>query len=108
LNQYLQRLSAIDLPITGLTLTSPLKMHVVKNYQARRNIINSAQSANVLMLDNNISVLETTDDTGLNLILKKENIEVKAKTVAIIGCGCSGRIAAYTLDKLGAKVTLFI
>lgn len=107
LNQYLQRLSAIDLPITGLTLTSPLKMHVVKNYQARRNIINSAQSANVLMLDNNISVLETTDDTGLNLILKKENIEVKAKTVAIIGCGCSGRIAAYMLDKLGAKVTLF-
>lgn len=107
LNDYLHRLSAVGLPIVGLTVTSPLKADLYKEYQSRREIISSTQSANVLMLEDNRFVLETTDDIGINLLLKQKNICVKGKKVAVIGCGCSGRIAAYAINKQGAHVTLF-
>ena len=107
LSSFLKRCTSIDLPIKGLTVTAPLKAIIHGEYPGARSIVQTTHSANVLMVKDGQTLVETTDDIGLDYILKQQNITVKGKHIAVLGSGCSGRIAAYTLSKQGAHVTLF-
>ncbi|WDE08023.1 hypothetical protein SG34_014680 [Thalassomonas viridans] len=107
LDNYISRLAAINLPLRGLTVTAPLKATIGRHYPTTRELVKRACSANVLKVDNDQIQVDTTDDVGLTLLLEQHNISVKGKRVAVLGCGCSGRIAAKTLHEQGAEVTLF-
>ncbi len=107
LDKYIFRLKNIGLPIQGLTINAPLKGTVNTAYNASRAIIEKTRSANVLVMKNGEGVVDTTDDLGLIHVLEQHQISVLGKRVAIIGCGCSGRVAAYTLRGLGAEVVLY-
>jgi 3-dehydroquinate dehydratase/shikimate dehydrogenase len=107
LHNHMARLAAIDLPILGLTVTAPLKAIINTAFNANRAVVEQAQSANVLILRDDETVVETTDDSGLVKVIEQHNITVKGKRIAVIGCGCSGRVSAYTLTTMGAQVTLF-
>ncbi|WDE14283.1 shikimate dehydrogenase family protein [Thalassomonas haliotis] len=107
LDNYISRLAAINLPLRGLTVTAPLKGNISQNYPASRELVKRTCSANILKVDNDQIQVDTTDDVGLTLLLEQHNIHISGKRVAILGCGCSGRIAAQTLHEQGAEVTLF-
>ncbi|NQZ06634.1 MAG: hypothetical protein HRT35_05665 [Algicola sp.] len=107
LHNHMARLAAIDLPILGLTVTAPLKAIIHTAFNANRAVVEQAQSGNVLIQRDDKMVVETTDDAGLTKVLEQHNITVKGKRIAVIGCGCSGRVSAYTLTTMGALVTLF-
>ena len=107
LDTCISRLAAINLPLRGLTVTAPLKGNISENYPASRELAKRACSANVLKVDNEQIQVDTTDDVGLTLLLEQHDINIQGKRVAVLGCGCSGRIAAKTLYVQGAEVTLF-
>ncbi|WP_281557586.1 hypothetical protein [Thalassomonas sp. RHCl1] len=107
LDNYISRLAAINLPLRGLTVTAPLKGSISQNYPASRELVKRTCSANVLKVDNDQIQVDTTDDVGLTLLLEQHNVEISGKRVAVLGCGCSGRIVAQTLYEQGAEVTLF-
>jgi 3-dehydroquinate dehydratase/shikimate dehydrogenase len=107
LQQIIDGLSALGIPLKGLTTTSPLKELISGNYRAHRPIVERAQSANVLRLDEHNGYAETTDDQGLLSILHKHSIEVAGQQIAVLGCGGSGRVAAWVVSELGGRVTLF-
>ena len=107
LEGFINRLNAIDLPIRGLTITGPMKAELCASHAFARTVVNKAQSANVLVIKNGQVMLNTTDDIGLKKVLENNSIEVVGKKVALIGCGSSGRVAAYTLKKMGADVVLY-
>jgi shikimate dehydrogenase len=107
LRNYISRLREVGLPIQGLTINAPLKGTINTVYDASRAIVEKTQSANVLVMKNGECIVDTTDDLGLIHVLKQHKITVMRKRVAVIGCGCSGRVAAYTLSELGAQVVLY-
>ena len=107
LDMYISRLAAINLPLRGLTVTAPLKGSISEHYPASRELAKRACSANVLKVDNDQIQVDTTDDVGLALLLEQHDIDIQGKQVAVLGCGCSGRIAAKTLYVQGAEVTMF-
>ena len=107
LRNYISRLREVGLPIQGLTINAPLKGTVNTVYNASRAIIEKTHSANVLVMKNGECIADTTDDLGLTHVLEQHKITVMRKRVAVIGCGCSGRVAAYTLSALGAQVVLY-
>jgi len=107
LSNTIRRLKIIDLPIKGLTITGPMKAKLNRLYHARRDIINRAASANVMIIKNGKTLLDTTDDTGLIRVIKRQNIQISGKKIAVIGCGSSGRVAACTLRDSGADVVLY-
>jgi 3-dehydroquinate dehydratase/shikimate dehydrogenase len=107
LQQIIGALNALGMPLKGLTTTAPLKESISGNYPAHRPIVERAQSANVLRLDDPDGYAETTDDQGLLSILCKHSIDVAGKKIAVLGCGGSGRVAAWVVSELGGRVTLF-
>jgi len=101
-----QRLDSIDLPLNGLTVTSPHK-------EAARSVATSAtaasmmaDSSNILLRNNGWWNADTTDPDIVYFASQERSVKVRDKRAAVIGCGGAGRAIATALIKSGAAVTL--
>jgi len=101
-----QRLDSIDLPLNGLTVTSPHK-------EAARSVATSAtaasmmaDSSNILLRNNGWWNADTTDPDIVYFASRERSVCVRNKRAAVIGCGGAGRAIATALIKSGAAVTL--
>jgi len=98
---------AVGLKIVGLTCVSPYKEKGIKYVDIIDNpLIAASKAGNLLVKQDKLWLAKTTDSLGVLNGLKEKNIPIAKLTIAVIGCGGTGRTIAAALKKEGAAVTL--
>lgn len=99
-------LESLNMPIKGLTVTSPYKEAALSMAGTVSPTARRAESANILVRNNGSWKADTTDPEIVFKAQSERGVQLKQKRAAVIGCGGAGRVMAATLDGFGAGVTL--
>lgn len=99
-------LDGLGLPLSGLTVTAPLKEVGLAMADSAGPTARAAGSANALIRRDGRWRAESTDASGTAVLLRQAAVAVDGRKVAVIGCGGAGRAAATVLLARGAQVTL--
>lgn len=99
-------LESLNMPIKGLTVSSPHKEAALLTTRRVSPMSQRAESANILVRDNGSWRADTTDPEVVFMAHRKRGVQMKQKRAAVIGCGGAGRAIATALDQSGAGVTL--
>lgn len=101
-----KQLDTFGFPINGMTVASP---HKEEAFLTARNIsamVQQTQAANILIRNNGWWRADTTDPDVVYAASQQQNVRVREKRAAVIGCGGAGRAIAAALAASGAGVTL--
>ena len=101
-----KQLDAFGFPINGMTVASP---HKEEAFLTARNVsamVQQTQAANILIRNNGWWRADTTDPDVVYAASDQQNVRVREKRAAVIGCGGAGRAIAAALAESGAGVTL--
>ena len=101
-----KRLDAFGFPINGMTVASPHKEEAFLTAKNVSSMVQQTQAANILVRNNGWWNADTTDPDVVYLASNKQNVRVREKRAAVIGCGGAGRAIAAALAKSRAGVTL--
>jgi 3-dehydroquinate dehydratase/shikimate dehydrogenase len=100
-------LDALGFPLRGLSVVSPHKSSAIAAARNSSDIVRHAYSTNLFRRNGgDLWRAESTDAHGIMQTLADRGVEPRAKSVAVIGCGGSGRAMAAALHEAGARVTL--
>jgi 3-dehydroquinate dehydratase/shikimate dehydrogenase len=100
-------LDALGFPLRGLSVVSPHKSSAIAAARNSSEIVRHAYSTNLFRRNGgDLWRAESTDAHGIMQTLADRGVEPRAKSVAVIGCGGSGRAMAAALHEAGARVTL--
>lgn len=99
-------LEQLGFSLRGLTITSPHKELAIENVTRISPMVQKVNATNLIIQTENGWMAHTTDHEGIMEPLRQQNIQLKSKRVAVIGCGGAGRAVAAALKEAGAQVTL--
>jgi shikimate dehydrogenase len=94
-----------DLGLSGFSVTRPYKVEILPYLDEVDETAALCGSVNTVVVHDGMLRGSTTDGTGIVTPLKKR-IDVKGKSVVIIGAGGAARAAALALQTRGAAVTV--
>lgn len=94
------------MPIKGLTIATPHKEAASQLATYRRPLVRRARSSNIQVRDGVGWTADTTDPDGVIPALAERNFRFRRASVAIVGCGGSGRAVAAAMCDAGSSVTL--
>lgn len=100
-------MGARALGISGLNVTTPYKLEVVKLLDVRGFGVEGSGAVNTILMREGLAIGLNTDALGLWGILVRMNFTASGKTALIYGAGGAARAAAYILTAVGAKVYVF-
>jgi 3-dehydroquinate dehydratase/shikimate dehydrogenase len=103
LQPFVQALPSFDL--AGFSVTRPYKVEILDHLDAVEEASAVCGSVNTVVVKNGTLQGSTTDGAGVLIPLRKR-IEVKGRSVVIVGVGGAARAAALALRRKGARVTL--
>ncbi len=95
-----------DLGLSGFSVTRPYKTAILKHCLEVEEAAALCGSVNTVVIHEGNLRGSTTDGTGVTAPLRKL-IQLKGKSVVILGAGGAARAAAMALRKKGARVTIF-
>ena len=101
-----KQLDAFGFPINGMTVASPHKEEAFLKAKHISAMVQQTQAANILVRNNGSWRADTTDPDVVYAASDQENVRVREKRAAVIGCGGAGRAIAAALADSGAGVTL--
>ena len=101
-----KQLDALGFPINGMTVASPHKEEAFLTAKNVSSMVQQTQAANILIRNNGWWNADTTDPDVVYAASDRQNVRVRAKRAAVIGCGGAGRAIAAALAESGAGVTL--
>lgn len=99
-------LKSLNMPVKGLTVTSPHKEAALLTTRKVSPMSQRAESVNILVRDNGSWSADTTDPEVVFMAGRERKVRMKQRRAAVIGCGGAGRAIATALDQSGAGVTL--
>jgi 3-dehydroquinate dehydratase/shikimate dehydrogenase len=100
-------MSALGMPIRGLSVTAPFKEAALAVAGAESPLAGLIGAANTLVWNQEVWEAEATDPDGVVLPLRDRGIAIDGLRAAVVGAGGAGRSAAEGLAKAGARVTIF-
>ena len=100
---FVQSLPALGL--SGFSVTSPYKTEILPHLQEVDEAAALCGSVNTVELHEGLLRGSTTDGVGVVTPLKKR-LDLKGRSVAIVGAGGAARAAALALHRRGAAVTV--
>jgi len=101
-----KQLDALGFPINGMTVGSPHKEEASRTAKNVSSMVQQTQAANILVRNNGWWRADTTDPDVVYAATNLQNVRVREKRAAVIGCGGAGRAIAAALAESGAGVTL--
>lgn len=101
-----KQLDALGFPINGMTVASPHKEEAFRTAKNISAMVQQTQAANILVRNNGWWNADTTDPDVVYAARTQQNVNVREKRAAVIGCGGAGRAIAAALAASGAGVTL--
>lgn len=101
-----EHLPAIGLAFQGMTVSSPHKESAIHSAGSSTPYVRKARSTNALLKRSEGWIADTTDPEGVLAGLCSCGVPVKDTSVAVIGCGGTGRAIAAALQEAGAATTL--
>ena len=101
-----KQLDALGFPINGMTVGSPHKEEAFITAKNISSMVRQTQAANILVRNNGWWNADTTDPDVVYAASDEQNVSVREKRAAVIGCGGAGRAMAAALAESGASVTL--
>jgi len=101
-----KQLDALGFPINGMTVASPHKEQAFLTAKNISAMVQQTQAANILVRNNGWWNADTTDPDVVYAARSQQNVNVREKRAAVIGCGGAGRAIAAALAESGAGVTL--
>jgi 3-dehydroquinate dehydratase/shikimate dehydrogenase len=101
-----KQLDTFGFPINGMTVASPHKEEAFLTAKNVSAMVQQTQAANILIRNNGWWRADTTDPDVVYAASNQQNISVRKKRAAVIGCGGAGRAIAAALAQSGAGVTL--
>ena len=101
-----KQLDAYGFPINGMTVASPHKEEAFLTAKNVSSMVQQTQAANILIRNNGWWNADTTDPDVVYAASRNQNVSVREKRAAVIGCGGAGRAIAAALAESGAGVTL--
>ncbi|MEM6797662.1 MAG: type I 3-dehydroquinate dehydratase [Acidobacteriota bacterium] len=99
-------LEHLELPLCGLSITSPYKGVALAVSGASSPRSQHIEAANSMLLHQGVWEAETTDLDGVVEALRQAGVDPRGRRAAVVGCGGAGKAAAYGLQLAGARVTL--
>jgi 3-dehydroquinate dehydratase/shikimate dehydrogenase len=103
LEPFVHALPALDL--AGFSVTRPYKVALLDYLDAVEEASAVCGSVNTVVVKSGALQGSTTDGAGV-LIPLRRRVEVKGKSVVIVGAGGAARAAALALRRKGARVTI--
>jgi 3-dehydroquinate dehydratase / shikimate dehydrogenase len=100
---FMEALPALGL--SGFSVTRPYKVDILPYLAEVEEPAALCGSVNTVVVHEGLLRGSTTDGTGVLVPLKKR-IDVKGRSVVILGAGGAARAAALSLSRKGARVTL--
>ena len=100
-----KQLKALGFPLNGMTVASPHKEEAFLTAKNVSAMVQQTQAANLLVRNNGWWNADTTD-SDVVYAAGDQNVRVREKRAAVIGCGGAGRAIAAALAESGAGVTL--
>ncbi len=97
-----------DKSLKAINITIPYKKTVMKYCNEISDIARRIDAVNVIKFENGKLIADNTDYYGIEYMLKKGNIEIADKRVAILGDGATAKTIKVVLEDLGAKEILNI
>ena len=101
-----KQLDAFGFPLNGMTVASPHKEEAFLTAKNVSSMVQQTQAANILIRNNGWWNADTTDPDVVYAASDQQNVRVREKRAAVIGCGGAGRAIAAALAESGAGVTL--
>ncbi|HEY8413365.1 MAG TPA: NAD(P)-binding domain-containing protein, partial [Pyrinomonadaceae bacterium] len=101
-----RQLDTFGFPINGMTVASPHKEEAFLTAKNVSAMVQQTQAANILIRNNGWWRADTTDPDVVYAASNQQNVRVREKRAAVIGCGGAGRAIAAALAASGAGVTL--
>jgi 3-dehydroquinate dehydratase/shikimate dehydrogenase len=101
-----KQLDVFGFPINGMTVASPHKEQAFLTAKNVSAMVQQTQAANILIRNNGWWNADTTDPDVVYAASNQQNVRVREKRAAVIGCGGAGRAIAAALAESGAGVTL--
>ena len=101
-----KQLDTFGFPINGMTVASPHKEEAFLTAKNISAMVQQTQAANILVRNNGWWRADTTDPDVVYAASSQQNVRVREKRAAVIGCGGAGRAIAAALAESGAGVTL--
>ncbi|HYI12301.1 MAG TPA: shikimate dehydrogenase [Thermoanaerobaculia bacterium] len=102
-----REIEALGLTLNALSIVSPYKAVALDAAAGKSPMVAHAGSTNFFRRDDDGEwIAHTTDADGVLLTLRERGVQCRNKSVAVIGCGGSGRAMAAALHQAGADVTL--
>jgi 3-dehydroquinate dehydratase / shikimate dehydrogenase len=99
-------LDDLGLQLNGLTVGAPHKRVASELTSSRASIVERAASSNLLVRRIAGWFGGSTDPLSALPVLRRRGCDVRGRSVAVIGCGGSGRSIAAALARAGSCVTL--
>lgn len=99
-------MTAREIGIKGLNITSPFKSEVVPLLDEAEPNARKIESVNVVVARNKKFVGYNTDLAGVTGALKECDFQPKGKKAVVLGAGGAGRAATLALTAVGARVVL--
>lgn len=99
-------LDSLNMPVKGLTVSSPHKEAALLTAGRASPMARRAESANILVRDNGSWKADTTDPEVVFMAHRVRGVQMENKRAAVIGCGGAGRAIAAALVQSNAGVTL--
>ncbi|MGH9379791.1 MAG: shikimate dehydrogenase family protein, partial [Thermoanaerobaculia bacterium] len=100
------RFDALELPLTGLSVTAPHKGAAAAVAGALSPLADFLDAVNTLVHNEGVWEGESTDGAGVVHALRSHGVVPERAEVAVVGAGGAGRAAAWALAKQGARVVL--
>ena len=94
-----------SLKLAGFSITRPYKTDILPYLQEVEEAAALCGSVNTVMQHDNLLQGSTTDGRGVLAPLKK-HVDIRGKSVVIVGAGGASRAAALALHRKGVKVTV--
>ena len=101
-----KQLDTFGFPINGMTVASPHKEEAFLTAKNVSSMVEQTQAANILVRNNGWWNADTTDPDVVYAASSQQNVRMREKRAAVIGCGGAGRAIAAALAQSGAGVTL--
>lgn len=98
-------LDDLGLPLSALCVVSPHKETAIAAAGTHTPMVGRARATNFVTREGEEWTADTTDSSVV-VALQERGVDVWGQTVAVIGCGGSGRTIAAALQQAGADVTL--
>jgi 3-dehydroquinate dehydratase / shikimate dehydrogenase len=99
-------LETLGLTVKGLTVAAPNKQSALQVSGRIAPLCRQCKASNLLVRENGHWAAGTTEPEGIFHHDTVKRLNLSGATVAVVGCGGSGRVTAAALAQKGAEVTL--